>query len=243
MRGKHCFRGLDPESGHTYLQTPAPVVVVEDNTVTLLKGRLKMKSKFCREPYTQVSSTEPFKNRKWKKPQKSNNVEKRPLLLDGYLDSDVEFWKLWGKNMGAVFLEHRLLRGIEMNWEIWSSLLGIGSRWLLSEEIKSSAGKWTIINPEGTTLESEKQCYLRRVAAGMVDGPHWKDIDQVLIPINIPHPHWYLADFDLLTWKVSIYDSAEWCGFFKRYVGDSSFKLLGDSILSELDHILSLYQL
>ncbi|CAH1425933.1 unnamed protein product [Lactuca virosa] len=71
----------------------------------------------------------------------------------------------------------------------------------------------------------------------MVDGPHWKDIDRVLIPINIPHLHWYLADLDLLTWKMSIYDSAEWCGFFKTYAGDGSFKLLGDSILSELDHI------
>ncbi|CAI9269439.1 unnamed protein product [Lactuca saligna] len=157
--GETFFRGLDPESGHTYMQTPLPVVVVKDNTVTPLKGRVKMKSKFCREPYTQ--------NRKGKKAQKSNNVEKRPLRLDDYADIDDEFWKLWGKNM------------------------------------------WTIINHEGTTLEPGKQHYLRRVAVGMVDGPHWKDIDRVLIPINIPHLHWYLADLSLLTWKVSIYDSAK----------------------------------
>ncbi|CAH1434169.1 unnamed protein product [Lactuca virosa] len=37
----------------------------------------------------------------------------------------------------------------------------------------------------------------------MVDGPHWKEIDWVLIPINIPQLHWYLADLDLLTWKKS----------------------------------------
>ncbi|CAH1442020.1 unnamed protein product [Lactuca virosa] len=38
----------------------------------------------------------------------------------------------------------------------------------------------------------------------MVDGPHWKDINLVLIPINIPHMHWYLVDLDLLTWKKPI---------------------------------------
>ncbi|CAI9270050.1 unnamed protein product [Lactuca saligna] len=85
------------------------------------------------EPYTQVPSTESLKNRKRKNPQKENNVAKRPLLLDNYADCGDEFWKLWGKKMGAVFVEHRLLRGTDMNCEFWSSLLGIGSGWLLSE--------------------------------------------------------------------------------------------------------------
>ncbi|CAI9264202.1 unnamed protein product [Lactuca saligna] len=197
--GEDFFGGLGPESGHTYVQTPPPIVDVEDNTATLIKGRIKMKSKFCKEPYTQVPpTTEPLKNRKGKKTQKENNVAKRQLLLNNYADCDDEFWKLWGKKMGAVFVEHRLLRGIDMNWEFWSTLLGIGSRWLLSQEISPSNCRWTIINPEGTTLEPGKQHYLRRIAAGMVDGPHWKDIDRV---------------------------------------NDGSFKSLGDSILSELDHI------
>ncbi|CAI9298367.1 unnamed protein product [Lactuca saligna] len=94
---------------------------------------------------------------------------------------------------------------------IWSSLL---------KEISLSNSRWTIINREGTTLEPGKQHYLRRIAAGMVDGPHWKDIYQVLIPINISQLHWYLPDLDLLTWKVIIYDLAEWCGFFKKHVED-----------------------
>ncbi|CAI9296912.1 unnamed protein product [Lactuca saligna] len=187
-------------------------------------------------------STEPLKNRKGKKPVKENNVAKRPLLLDNYADCDDEFWKLWGKKMRAVFVEHRLLRGIDMNWEFWSSLLGIGSLWLLSEssllkEISPSNGRWTVINPEGTTLEDRKQHYLRCIVVGMVNGPQWKDIDRVLIPINIPQLHWCLADLDLLTWKLNIYDSTEWCGFFKKYAGDGSFKSLGDTILCELDHI------
>ncbi|CAI9267522.1 unnamed protein product [Lactuca saligna] len=207
------FGGLGPESGHTYVHTPPPVVDVEDNTATPIKGWIKMKSKFCRDPYTQVPSmTEPLKNRKGKKHRRKIMLQKDNY----YADCDDEFWKLWGKKMGVVFVEHRLLRGIDMNWEFWSTLLGIGSGWFLSEEISSSNCRWTIINPEGTTLEPGKQHYLRRISAGMVDGPHWKDIDRVLIPINIPQLHWYLVDLDLLTWKVTIYDSAEWRGFFKK---------------------------
>ncbi|CAI9296056.1 unnamed protein product [Lactuca saligna] len=140
-----------------------------------------------------VPSTEPLKNRNGKKPQKSNNVAKRPLLFDSYVDCDDEFWKLWGKNMGAIFVEHRLLRGIEMNCEFCSSLLGFGSRWLLYEEINSSTGRWALINPKGTTVELGKQHYLRRVAIGMVDGPHWKDINR-LLQIEAQQPNL----FDLL---------------------------------------------
>ncbi|CAI9261779.1 unnamed protein product [Lactuca saligna] len=51
---------------------------------------------------------------------------------------------------------------------IWLSLL---------KEINPSTARWTIINPQGTTLEVEKDLYLRRIAAGKVGGPHWKDID------------------------------------------------------------------
>ncbi|CAI9269983.1 unnamed protein product [Lactuca saligna] len=129
-----------------------------------------MKSKFCREPYTQVLSMEPLKNRKGKKPQKSNNVEKRPLPFNVYANSDDEFWKLWGKNMGTVFLEHRFLRGVEMNWYFGQVYLVLA--------MDGCSLRWMIINREGTALEPGKQHYLRRVAVGMVDGPHWKDIDQ-----------------------------------------------------------------
>ncbi|CAI9296112.1 unnamed protein product [Lactuca saligna] len=111
--GKAFFHGLDPESGHTYVQAPPPIVEVEDNIVTPLKGRIKMKSNF----------------------------------------------------VGS--LTHRLLKGIEMNWEFWSSLLGIGSRWLLSKNLVI----WM-------SLLKEISC---RLVVGMGDGPHCKDIDRVLI--------------------------------------------------------------
>ncbi|CAI9286148.1 unnamed protein product [Lactuca saligna] len=149
-----------------------------------------------------------IEEQKREKPQKENNVAKRPLLLDNYADCDDEFWKLRGKKMGAVFVEHRLLRDIDMNCQFWSSLLGIGFGWLLFEEISPSNGRWTIINPECTTLEPRKQHYLRRITVGMVDGPHWKDIDQ-------------------LNGVVSL----------KKHASGGSFKSLEDSILSELDHI------
>ncbi|CAI9296569.1 unnamed protein product [Lactuca saligna] len=123
--GEAFFGGLGPESGHTYVQTPPLIVDVEDNIATPIKGRIKMKSKFC------SSDDETIKEQKREKTQKENNVAKRQLLLNNYADCDDEFWKLWGKKMGAVFVEHRLLRGIDMNWEFWSTLLGIGARWLL----------------------------------------------------------------------------------------------------------------
>ena len=49
--------------------------------------------------------------------------------------------------------------------------------------------------------------------------------------------HWFLAELDLRTWKVNIYDSATSINYFEQYKSDGSFTKFGQSILKELEEI------
>lgn len=47
------------------------------------------------------------------------------------MPTDEEYWKLWGKEPGDAFLEHKKYKGFEMNQEFWETLLGMyGRGWL-----------------------------------------------------------------------------------------------------------------
>lgn len=56
-----------------------------------------------------------MKNKKGKKPKKDSTIENVELLLDRYMHTDGEFWKLWGKNQMTLFFEHKHYKGFEMN--------------------------------------------------------------------------------------------------------------------------------
>ena len=55
--------------------------------------------------------------------------------------------------------------------------------------------------------------------------------------MNVPKQHWFLADFNLRSWKVTIYDSATTLGYFEKYQKDGTFTRFGQCILKELDEI------
>lgn len=46
---------------------------------------------------------------------------------------------------------------------------------------QSSTARWTITNPQGTTLEAGKEVYLRRIVARKVSRPNCNDVDHVSI--------------------------------------------------------------
>ena len=52
--------------------------------------------------------------------------------------------------------------------------------------------------------------------------------------MNVVKAHWFLAEFNLGTWKVTIYDSATTLGYFKKYQEDDTFTRFGRCILKEL---------
>ena len=55
--------------------------------------------------------------------------------------------------------------------------------------------------------------------------------------MNVVKQHWFLAELNLRTWKVTIYDSATGLAYFKKYKEDGTFSWFGQCILKELEEI------
>ena len=55
--------------------------------------------------------------------------------------------------------------------------------------------------------------------------------------INVPNAHWFLAQIDLVSWKVTIYDSAKYCDYFRTFKEEETFHKFGQKLLRLLDTI------
>ncbi|KAL4557974.1 hypothetical protein LXL04_036170 [Taraxacum kok-saghyz] len=67
-----------------------------------------------------------------------------------------------------------------------------------------------------------------------VSGPPWWTVDRLFVPINIPDLHWFMAEVNLKTWKVTIYDSMK--GAFRRFGEGGQFSAFATNLKKILEN-------